>query len=537
MIKKFLLTQSKSITGAAIILGAASFISRLMGFLRDRIFAHLFGAGDILDAYYAAFRIPDLVYNLIVVGAISAGFIPVFTKLMKKDSTEALKVTNSVLNILGLFLVVFCTVLIIVTPYIMPLVVPGFTDEKLSLTIIMTRIMFLSPILLGISGIFSSMLQSFRAFLIYSLTPIVYNIGIILGAIWFVPYVGPIGLAYGVIVGALFHLVIQLPALRHYHFSYQWVWLWNNSHVRNIGKLMIPRTMSLATTQLNLLVMTTIASTLMAGSLSIFHFASNIQYFPIGIIGYSFAIAAFPTLSQLVSEQKGDEFVAHLSQAIRQILFFIIPITMIFLLLRAQIVRVLFGTGAFDWEATKLTANTLAFFSLSLFAQCIIPLLSRAFYAFHDTWSPFIAAVISALVNIIFALLFKDLYGIVGLAFSFSLSMVLQVAILWITLRVRHIKSLDELSILHFLYKISLAALLMGLVIQLLKMPIAYMVDMTKFWGIATQGFLAGGAGICIYLFIGKLFKLEEVLLLQKAIKKKWFTTVDIPTELSGDEV
>ena len=173
MIKRILSNQSKTITGAAVILGAASFVSRLMGFLRDRIFAHLYGAGDVLDAYYAAFRIPDLVYNLIVVGALSAGFIPIFTKLMKKDPEEALTVTNSVINILAVFLIIVCSIMCLFTPQLMRIIVPGFSGEKLDLTIMMTRVMFVSPVLLGISGVFSSVLQSFKAFLVYSLTPIV----------------------------------------------------------------------------------------------------------------------------------------------------------------------------------------------------------------------------------------------------------------------------------------------------------------------------------------------------------------------------
>ncbi len=537
MIRTLLYNQSKTITGAAIMLGAMSFISRLMGFLRDRIFAHMFGAGDILDAYYAAFRIPDLVYTIVVVGAVSAGFIPVFSSLMKTDSEEALRVTNSVINILGICLVVFCGIGILITPYILPLFIPGFSGDKVDMTIRMTQIMFLSPIILGISTIFSSVLQSFKAFFIYSLTPIMYNLGIIISTLILVPYVGPIGLAYGVIIGAILHLCIQFPALRHYQFSYQWILLWKNVHVRSMWLLMIPRTLGLAAHQLNIIIMTTIATTLASGSLSIFNFASNIQYFPIGIIGYSFAIAAFPTLSQFVAEQKGEAFVSHLSQSIRQILFFIIPVTILFLLLRAQIVRVLFGTGAFDWEATTLTANTLAFFTLSLFAQCLIPLLARAFYAFQDSWSPFVAAIISTLLSIIFALLLKDTFGVAGLALATSIAMFFQVAILWISLRIRHVKSLDELEIIHFLYKVTLAGLAMGIVTQFLKVPIAAIVDMTKFWGIATQGVVAGGVGCFVYLVIGKLFRLEEVLLIEQGIKKRWFTTVDVPATVPADEV
>lgn len=536
MIKRILSSQTKTITGAAIILAGASFASRLIGFLRDRIFAHLFGAGDILDAYYAAFRVPDLVYNLIVVGALSAGFIPVFTKLTKMKSTEALRVTNSIITILGVGLIVVCGILCIFTPQLMPFIVPGFEGEKLALTVTLTRIMFLSPILLGISGVLSSVLQSFKSFLIYSLTPIMYNIGIIIGALLFVPLFGPKGLALGVVLGAAMHLGIQIPAMRHYKFHYRWTFLWKNKHVREIGKLMIPRTMALATHQVNLVIMTVIASTLAAGSLTVFNFASNIQYFPIGIVGYSFAIAAFPTLAGFVADKNEAALVDHLSRTIRQILFFIIPLTIVFLLLRAQIVRVLFGSGAFGWEATIATADTLAFFTLSLFAQCLIPLLARTFYALHDTWTPFVIAVISTLFNIVLALVFKDIFGIAGLALAFSFAAILQVAMLWISLRTKRLKQMNELSILHFLYKVSIAALFMAFLVQMLKVPIAAVVDMTRFWGIAVQGVVAGGAGLLVYAIIGKLLQLEEVDILQNSLHKKWLKIKHVPSNIPESE-
>ena len=533
MIKRLFSRQSKTITGAAIILAGASFISRIVGFLRDRIFAHQFGAGDTLDIYYAAFRVPDTVYNLIVIGALSAGFIPVFSRLMKKNAPEALRVTNSVINVLGAFLVTVSTLLFIFTPYIMPFLVPGFEGEKMEMTILLTRIMFLSPIILGISGIFSSVLQTFKAFVIYALTPIVYNIGIIVGALVFEPIFGIKGLAFGVILGALLHLLIQLPALRHYKFSYQWVWDIKNKHVREIGRSMIPRTLALATNQVNLLVITIIISTLAAGSLTVFNFASNIQFLALGVIGYAFANAAFPTFAALAAEHKTKKLIEHISRTIRQILFFAVPLTVIFLLLRAQIVRVLFGTGAFDWAATNVTANTLAFFSLSLIAQCLIPLLSRVFYVLHDTWTPFVIGVISTLVNVVFALIFKDSLGIAGLALAFSISMLVQAALLWIVLRVKKLKSLQELRILHFLYKIILAGMTMAAVVQMLKYPLSTIVDMTRFWGIFTQGAIAGTIGLLVYFVIGFLFELEEVQIIMKSLKRQWLKLQNVQVDIN----
>lgn len=541
MIRRLLKNTTTSITRAALILGAASFLSRIIGLLRDRIFAHVFGADTILDAYFAAFRIPDLVYNLLIVGALSAGFIPVFIRTKEQQTEQAWRVTNAVMTLLGVALIVLCTILIICTPALMRIIVPGFSGDTFDLTVQLTRIMFLSPILLGLSSIVSGVLQSLKCFLIYALTPIFYNIGIIIGALIFVPLVGPIGLAYGVVMGACFHLLIQLPTLWGQGYRPALIWDTRMAEVREIGTLMIPRTLGLAASQINLVIITMIASTFAVGSLTVFNFANNLQYFPIGIIGYSFAIAAFPTLSSLFARHAIDDMKMHIITTVRQILFLILPITIIFLLLRAQIVRVVYGTGAFDWSDTILTGDMLAFFSLSLFAQAIIPLLVRAFFARRDTWTPFIIAVVGSLCNIIFSLTIPDFFPesqkILGLAIAFSLAQIIQLSILWITLRT-HIGSLEEQTLFPFMIKISIALIPMAIIIQLLKVPLAALVDMTRFWGIFTQGFIAGSIGILIYILIMSLLRVEEVTILMRAMKRKFGGKTVLPAEIrEGDEL
>jgi len=503
--------QTKTITSAAILLGVASFVSRAIGILRDRIFAHFFGAGPELDAYFAAFRIPDLLYNLLIVGALSAGFIPIFAKLWSTKKEEAWRITSAMINILGVVLCIFCAILYIFTPSLMPLLVPGFNEQTMQTTATLTRIMLISPLLLGLSGILSGALQSLKAFLVYSLTPIVYNIGIIIGALAFVPLFGISGLAYGVILGAFLHLLIQIPPLLRAGFRYRMLFLWRNEHVKAIGKLMIPRTLGLATTQLNLTTITLFSSTLGVGSVAIFNFASNIQHFPVGIIGISFAIAAFPTLAELFAEKKTDEMKQHFMRTIHLILFFIIPLGILFLLLRAQIVRVVLGSGQFDWTDTIHTANTLAFFTLSFFAQALIPLLVRMFFALHDTWTPFLVGLISALINIIAAMYLKETWlGVSGLALAFSIAMIVQLLLLWLTLRTK-IGSFQEIKSLQFIYKIFVAAVVMAVAVQFLKAPLAAAVDMTKFWGIFTQGTISGITGLMIYCIICHLFRVKEM--------------------------
>ncbi|MBT3816940.1 MAG: murein biosynthesis integral membrane protein MurJ [Candidatus Magasanikbacteria bacterium] len=535
MIKRIFNNTSKTITGAALVLGGASFLSRLIAILRDRIFAHQFGAGSTLDMYYASFRIPDLVFNLLIVGGISAGFIPIFTAKLKKDKKGAWGLANNILTIVGIGIAFVCVLFFIFMPQIIPLIVPGFDAEQVTQTILLSRIMLFSPFLLGLSSILNSMLQSMKCFFIYALTPLVYNLGIIIGAIFFVPIWGLTGLGFGVILGAFFHLTIQIPTLHHHGFQFHPKINLYDKDTLHIGKLMIPRTLTLASNQLNLFVMTIIASTLAVGSITVFTFASNLQFVPVGIIGLSFAMAAFPTLSELAAEKKIDAFRDQIVNTVKKILFFIIPLSLIFLLLRAQIVRVVLGSGKFDWAATIMTADTLAFFTLSLFAQCLTPLLARSFYAMHNTKTPLLIGFVATLISIIGSLALKDTLGVMGLAIAFSISAIFQLVAMWFSLR-RDLKTLNESIILPSIYKMIGAGLIMGIAMQFIKTQLGYMVDMTRFWGIFLQGAITGIIGLFIYAVILLFLRSEEMIHLSQTLKKRWLRIRNVEAGIQEGE-
>lgn len=535
MIKKIFSEKIHSITGAAVLVGTASLVSRMIGMLRDRLFAHQYGAGTVMDAYYAAFKIPDLVYNLLIVGALSAGFIPVFIEVMKRDKKESWEVVNGIINILGCGLFIISTFAIWQTSTLMHWLVPGFTGEKFELTVQLSRVMFISPLILGLSSIFGSILQSYKAFAIYSLTPIVYNLGIIIGTLILVPMFGNIGLAYGVVLGAILHLTIQLPSIFKHGYRYRPTFQFRNKAVRTIGKLMIPRMLGMATRQIDVITITVLASTLGTGSLSVFSFADNLQSVPSGIIGISFAVALFPTLSELVSEHKFGEMKNQIARTARQILWLIIPLTIIFLLLRAQIVRIILGSGKFDWNDTFLTAQCLAFFSISIFAQSLTPMLARSFYALKNTWTPFSVSIVSTLVNLSVGIYATPRYGIVGLVAGYSFSMVVQTALLWVFLH-RKIGSLNESSIVKVLAKISLAALGMGIVIQGLKYILGTILDIDTFIGIFIQGLVSGIIGMIIYGLICYMLRVEEMHIFLESFKKKWFKVKAVDAEIGSVE-
>ena len=529
---------SSSITSAAFIISAAGVLSRVLGMARDRILAHQFGAGDTLDVYYAAFRIPDLIYNLLILGALSAAFIPVFTSLLAEENKkEAWRLANGMLSAIVLTLVTISLILIIFTPALMRLVTPGFSADKMEQVILLTRIMFLSPIFLSISGLFGGILNSFKRFLVYSMAPVMYNIGIIIGAVLFVKYWGVTGLAWGVALGAFLHMAIQYPAVKISGFRYKFCLDFKNSHFRKVIRLMIPRALSLTMNQINLLVVTIIASTLAAGSLAVFNFANNLQAFPLGIFGIPFALAIFPTLSHFAAKKEKHKFVKSFSKTFRQILFLVVPASVLMLVLRAQIVRVVLGTGRFDWEDTTLTFQCLGLFAISLFAQSLVPLLARSFFALHNTRTPFYAGLVSGGVNLILALVLARYMGVLGLALALSVANILNMFLLMFILHLK-LKGLDDKNILTSTVKIAFSALVAGLIAQLSKYAIHPFINLDTFLGVFAQMSFCVAAGLITYLLFSQLFNLEEYHSVRKFITAKIFRTKQTipedPTEASG---
>jgi len=513
MIKKFLNNKSKTIASAAIILGAASLVSRLLGLVRDRILAGQFGAGDELDVYYAAFRIPDLVYSILVLGAITAGFIPVFIDYLQKDKKDAWHLANSILNIIGTSLIIVCFILIIFAPWLIKLIAPGFSPEKMALTVKLARVMFLSSFFLGISTILGGILRSFKRFLIYSFGPIIYNLGIIFGALFLVEDYGLLGLAYGVVLGSFFHMAIQIPTALFCGFKWAPVFDFKFKGVRRIFKLMPPRVLNLTLFQLDYLAMTIIASFLAVGSVTIYNLAHNIWSFPLGVFGISFVLAVFPKLSESAQRKDVNGFVKEFSLVARQILFFTLPSAMLFIVLRSQIVQVILGTGNFNAHDVSLTLKTLAYFSISLFAEALILLFLRGFFAWEDAWRPFLIGFFATLVRISVAWFLSRSMGVPGLALGFSLGGIFYMIMLFVLLR-RKIGFIDGKRMFISGTKMVLASLLAGLA--------AYIIlQILMISNILIQGLLAGIVGIFIYLFFTWLFKLSELKFFLNSLFKK----------------
>lgn len=542
MFKKIITGKSKTIVSAAIIIGAASFASRILGLFRNRILAGMFNASIELDMYYAAFRLPDLVYNLLVLGALSAGFIPIFVGYINnhtntKDNKEAWYLANNILNILVIALVCSCFILIIFAPFLVKIVAPGFKGEQSLITVKMIRIMLISPILLGLSSVFGGILQSFKRFFIYSLAPIFYNIGIIIGAVYFFKFWGIYGLAWGVVLGAFLHFINQMIASFTLGYRYQKIIDLKDKGIRKIFKMMPPRVLTLAITQINLLVITAIASTLKDGSIAIFNFADSLQGFPIGIFGVSFAIAAFPTLSEFAHKDNKDDFIKSFSTTFRQIIFFVIPISFLLIVLRAQTVRIVYGTGKFDWNSTILTMNTLALFCLSLFSQSLSPLLVRGFYAYHDSKTPLYAALFGVIVNIILSLAFTKYltFGVFGLALAFSIASWCNMGFLFLALRLK-IGRIDGRKIFKTMAKIVFSATVAVLITQIYKFIIEPFTGTETLLRLLIQTSIAGAIGFLIYGLLCWLLQVEEFFVFFSSLKRKFLKLKRLPAVNVGEE-
>lgn len=504
-----LASGKNSYFSASVILIITLFFSNILGVIRDHYLTQKIPT-DILSTYYAAFRIPDLLFNVLILGAISSAFIPVFSGLINnRKENEAWGVANAVLNTAVISLIILCIILAILMPYLAPLFVPGFDLEKLTTTVKLARIMLASPIFFGLSYIFGAILNSYKRFAIYSLAPLVYNIAIILGTLFLAPVVGIVGVALAVVFGAFLHMLIQVPLVLKLGFRWQGILDFKNVFVKKIGILMLPRAIGLGANQILLLVFTGIASVLGGSAIAVYNLADNIQTMPMVVFGTSFAIAIFPTLSEKVSQKDWVGFRQNFMKTFRSILFFMVPIVFGIILLRAQIVRLILGSGHFGWQQTIDTANTLGYFAAALVFTSVVPLLARASYAMHNTKMPMFVTIVTVVISVIMGKIFAGLLGVPGLGLAYSVGSFFNAVILYLFLRKR--LALAEWPLLLFVLKLFFASIIMAVVLQETKFIMAIFVDMTRFWGVLTQLLAAVTTSTIIYLILTWVLNCEEM--------------------------
>ena len=559
----FIKREIVSINAAAFLIGAAGFLSRILGLFRDRLLAGRFGASRELDIYYAAFQIPDFIFNLFLIGSATAAIIPVFLEYWEKDKEEAKRLIENLFNIFLVFSAVFCVLAAIFTPFFIRFLVPGFSVEEQALASLMARIMLASPFFLSLSNIVSGVLQAHRRFFVFSLSSVFYNLGIIFGILVFLPAFGFLGLAYGVILGAFLHFFVQLPVFFILGFRLRPVLSFKlSAGILRIIKLSGPRVLAISFTSISVLVVTAIASTLSQGSISVMQFANNIKFIPVGILGVSFAVAAFPRLSHAFIKKDADDFYSSFFGVFKTIVFWLAPVSVLFYVLRAHIIRLALGTGLFDWRDTRLTAAILGIFSLVIIIESILPLLIKSFYALNKTVRPLIINLISNALIVLLAFWFAGIFSDTSSEVSQFFGRILRVGdisdlgIIGIALAVVMGQFLNFFVLLRFflgearsafgfvpknvfakdIFRFLAVAILAGVVAYIMRVIIDRFITLDTFVGVLIQGGGAAIAGLLVYGLILYKFENKEIMDVVEVFRRRLLKPQVLPQGIELDK-
>ncbi|MBI3577478.1 murein biosynthesis integral membrane protein MurJ [Candidatus Gottesmanbacteria bacterium] len=506
--------KQESVGSAAFVLATMVLTSRLLGLLRDRMLAARF-APEELGVYFAAFRIPNLIFELLVMGALTSAFIPVFTKYVTQGKEgEAQEMTLTILHVALVFLFFLSVPLLVFAPTISGWLAPGFTTAQITQMATFTRFMIIfqvAPLLVG--NLFTGILQSYNIFLIPAAAPVIYNLGIIAGIFFLSPVAGLMAPVIGVGIGAFLFLLIQLPLLALLGFGYRWSWNLSHRGVKEVGKLMAPRTFGLAISQIDTTVDLMLASLLGARMVTIFNFAQHLQQVPVGLFGATVAQAALPMLSISSAKENLSEFKKTIIRSLHQILFFVLPTSVLFIVLRIPTVRLVFGASRFDWQATVATGMTLSAFAVSLFAQAMVQVLARAFYALYDSKTPVGVGVISILTNTTLSVMFILFlhWPVWALGVSASIASIFNALVLLYLLD-RRVHSFAKYDLWVPPLKMTLAAVLMGLALYIpLKLLDQLVFDTTRTFGLILLTGVTGSIGLATYLFLSWVLGVSEV--------------------------
>ena len=503
-----------SIARASAIMIVTLVASRVLGWLRLSVIGAHFGETPELDAFWAAFKIPDAIFGLVVAGALASAFIPVFTSYLARErEDEAWHVASSVMNSVLLLLVGFSIVMWIAAPFVVPTFVAPFHDpQQIALTVDLTRIMLLSPIFMGLSSLTTGILNSYRQFLSSATAPLVYNVVIILFTQFGYPFLGIHAVAIGVVVGALVMWLVQLPELTFRRTRYSFSLDLSHSGVRDVLRLAGPRTLALGAVQIVFFVDTYLAVGMPEGSLTALVYANQLLLLPLGVFSIAISAAVFPTLSHYASLGQVGRMRDTVQQAIRWILFLTLPTAIVMIVLRRPIVNLLFQYGSFGPEARELTQAAFLFYSLGLAGHALVQILARVYFASRDTQTPLALTLISIGLNVLLSVTLAPFLGINGLALANSIATLVEAALLFILLASRARLRLVGLGV-STLKQIS-ASLLMGVAmfgfIRVTNLPFDLFVDPPKLV-LAFQTILAAAVGGLVYLAAAYLMQIGEL--------------------------
>lgn len=513
-----------SVFSAALIVAFTYGISMLLGIWRERLIVErFFGCCRAqLDAYYAAFRLPDMIFQLVVIGALSAAFIPVFTRQLNKPDRQSDILASSVLNSL-LLVFAFCSAIIFIwAKPISGAITGNFNTAQIGQMASMTRLMLLAQGLFLVSNFFASIIQSHRRFLLPALSPVVYNLGIILMVWLFSGSLGIWSAAVGVVLGALLHLLIQIPLVYRLQFHYQPIIDWRDHNLREVGKLVLPRTISLAAGQIESTISLFLATSLSVGSLTLYYLANKLADLPVRIIGTSIGQAALPLLVKQQNEDGAIGFKQTLTDSLSMLFFLSFPATGLFLALRLQMVRLAYGSGTFPWEATITTGQVMAAIVLSIFSQSAIQLVVRAYYAVSDTKTPLFAGLLSVAINLSLSLLLIRHYhwGVLGLALAFTVANSINFIYLFINFHYLHEKFIT-IKLIRLWFRMLLASAVAAITAWLsMRIMDRLIFDTSRVIGLVGLTAICFSVGLSIYFFLTMIMRIEQAGILLMILRR-----------------
>jgi putative peptidoglycan lipid II flippase len=453
---------------ATALISITSFLSYVIGLLRDRIIAVNFGTTSATDAYNASFIIPDFLFNIFIAGALAAAFLPVFTEYLTKNKEEAYKIADTILTGGTILIGVLAFIAFIFMDKITPVIFSGINESMRSDITSMTRMMLLASLLFTVSNTLGNILMAYKHFLSYAISPILYNLGIIFGVIFLNDNFGIYSAAIGVIIGGILHCLIRIFDTLSTEYKYTPRADFSHPGFKKIIKLMIPQSISLICVQLNLYIFSVAGMQIIAGGLAAFNFARNIKSFPISLFGIAFATAVFPYLTAAVSNNDKEKYAHHVQETIQRILFFTIPSMVGMMILATPVVDLILSGGIFQEKSVELTSLLLFFFTISIPLESLTHILSRSFYALQNTLTPMFINIISTIYIAVTTFYLAPRFGIEWLAINTSIGFGLQVIILAILLR-KHISAFKIKEFSLSFAKIILASGIMAIIIIILK--------------------------------------------------------------------
>ena len=514
---------------AAIILASSTLLSSLLGFLRDRLLNsyYLDSYPDGIDAYTIAFTIPDFMFFILVSGALSVTFIPVFNQRMAKyNKKSAWELSSSVLNVLALLtLVTSILIIIFAEPLVKYIVGPGLSESSRSLAISMMRVIAINPFLFAIATVITSIQQAIGRFTFTALAPAIYNIGIIIGTIFFTNGInifgiqlfegGIMGVAMGVAFGSVLQLIIASVGLIGVGFDYQFKIFWKNKGFRKVMKLLPTRSMDQGLDYVNSIVETNMASRMGAGTVRAYQQGLTLHMMPINLIGVAISTAFFPNLTERLAIGRKDLFRKDLQSALRMITFLALPVAVLFFFLRGYVVSFIKNGG------DTLIAGILGVLVISIFARSIYHIAARSFYAMEDTKTPLYISIFAIGLNILLAIVFSTVFkfGAYGLAWAQSIGALVEIIILLALMKIR-IQGLFDIQFISGILRMVVASLVAGAVCYLFVVVFPLMDSDERFFSVFPKFCFVGLVSSTAYLFTSKILKLEEAEPIISYIKK-----------------